>query len=216
MFYPATTRRGVILCALPVIVGTYIYSVSVAAEPASQAVDRFFAEVISLSADFEQRQMGEQGGGERVSSGTFLLLRPGRFRWDYTKPYEQLIVGDGEKIWVYDPDLEQVIVKRAEQALGDTPAQLLSSTRPLHESFNITKLDDSQGLVWFGLEPKAPSSNVTFIRLGFDGEELRLMELTDGFGQLTRIRFTNVQRNPALDPSVFRFTPPPGVDVVGE
>lgn len=179
-------------------------------------LERFFANLTSLEANFEQEQVDAQSGERRQASGTFVLVRPGKFRWDYLDPYEQLILADGDKIWIYDPDLEQVIVKQAKQALGDMPAQLLSSMQPLNESFDIFQLEDVDGMTWFKLEPIARDSTVEAVRLGFDRDHLRVMELNDAFGQQTRIRFLNVKRNPAINPARLTFVPPPGVDVVGE
>ncbi len=179
-------------------------------------LERYFADLVTIEANFEQEQIDAQTGERRQASGTFLLSRPGKFRWDYLDPYKQLILADGDKIWIYDPDLEQVIVKQAKQALGDMPAQLLSSTQPLNESFDIFQLEDADGLTWFKLEPIAKDSTVEAIRLGFDRDHLRAMELTDAFGQETRIRFLNVKRNPVINPSRLKFVPPPGVDLVGE
>jgi outer membrane lipoprotein carrier protein len=179
-------------------------------------LERFFADLVSLEANFEQEQVDAQTGERRQASGIFVLVRPGKFRWDYLDPYKQLILADGEKIWIYDPDLEQVIVKQARQALGDMPAQLLSSTQPLNESFDIFQLEDVDGMTWFRLEPVAKDSTVEAITLGFDRDHLRVMELNDAFGQQTRIQFLNVKRNPAINPARLTFVPPPGVDVVGE
>lgn len=184
--------------------------------PMPPRLDRFFADLKTIEANFEQEQIDAQTGEKRAASGTFLLSRPGKFRWDYLKPYQQMILADGDKIWIYDPDLEQVIVKQAKQALGDMPAQLLSSTQPLNQSFDIFVLGDEDGMSWFRLEPIDEDSTVEVIRLGFDRDHLRVMELSDAFGQETRIRFYNVKRNPVIQAARLTFQPPPGVDVVGE
>lgn len=198
-----------------------VFSLSAAAMAAADTpmpprLERFFAGLVTIEANFEQEQIDAQTGERRTASGTFLLSRPGKFRWDYVKPYRQLIIADGSKIWVYDPDLEQVIVKQAEQALGDMPAQLLSTVQPLSDAFDIAQLDDEDGMSWFSLTPIKPDGTIEAVRLGFDRDHLRAMQLTDAFGQQTTIRFYNVKRNPAIDASRLTFQPPPGVDIVGE
>lgn len=183
---------------------------------ASNGPDRlhaFLDQVHSLRAEFQQNVFDEDDRPLDAASGTVYIERPGRFRWDYTEPYQQEIVGDGEKVWVYDSDLEQVTVRPLGDALGDTPAMLLSSDRPVEQSFEVRAIDGPDGYEWAGLKPLGEQGSFTEIRLGFDGETLRVMELEDAFGQLTRLRFAKVERNPALEPQLFRFTPPPGADI---
>lgn len=188
------------------------------ASPASaidgpERLSAFLDQVHSLSATFHQSVFDEDDRQIDDASGMVYIARPGRFRWDYTQPYLQEIVGDGEKVWVYDADLEQVTVRPLGDALGDTPVMLLSSDRPVEESFQVRAIDGPDGFSWAGLTPLAEQTSFTEIRLGFEGETLRVMELTDAFGQLTRLDFTEVVRNPELAPELFEFTPPPGADV---
>jgi len=173
----------------------------------------FHEQVRSLRAEFQQSVFDEDARPLDDASGMVYIQRPGRFRWDYTEPYPQEIVGDGEKVWIYDSDLEQVTVRPLGDALGDTPVMLLSSDRPVEQSFDVRAIEGPDGYEWAALTPLGEQLSFTEIRLGFDGDTLRVMELTDAFGQLTRLRFVNVERNPDLAPSLFLFTPPEGADI---
>lgn len=173
----------------------------------------FLDQVHSLRADFQQSVYDEDARPLDDSSGKVYIARPGRFRWDYTEPYPQEIVGDGEQVWIYDSELEQVTVRPLGDALGDTPVMLLSSDEPVEHSFEVRAVEGPDGYDWAELTPLAEQVSFKRIRLGFDGEILRIMELDDAFGQLTRLRFARVERNPDLDPALFRFTPPEGADV---
>ena len=183
---------------------------------ATNGLDRlhaFLDQVRSLRAEFQQSVFDEDARQLDDASGMVYIQRPGRFRWDYTDPYPQEIVGDGEKVWIYDSDLEQVTVRPLDDALGDTPVMLLSSDEPVEHSFALRAIDGPDGYDWAGLTPLGDQISFTEIRLGFDGETLRVMELTDAFGQLTRLRFAEVEHNPTLEPQLFQFTPPEGADV---
>ncbi len=180
---------------------------------ARQRLQEFYRQVRSLSARFEQRVTEADGVPGQRASGRFYLQRPGRFRWDYQDPYRQVIVSDGEKLWVYDEDLEQVTVQPVAEALDGTPAAVLAGDRPLEEQFAILELPPAQGLEWVELRPLEVRSDFAVVRLGL-GETLEVIELEDRLGQRTRIRFDELRLNPALDPALFRFRPPPGVEVV--
>ena len=173
----------------------------------------FLDEVRTLRAEFQQSVFDEDDRPLDDASGMVYIERPGRFRWDYSEPYAQEIVGDGEKVWIYDSELEQVTVRPLGDALGDTPVMLLSSDRPVEQSFEVRAIDGPDGYEWAGLRPLGEQMSFTEIRLGFDGDTLRVMELKDAFGQLTRLRFAKVERNPTLAPSLFQFTPPDGADI---
>ncbi len=187
-----------------------------AAETATQRLRTFFAEVHTLSADFSQTVLDPDMKEVQSAQGTLYLQRPGRFRWDYISPSKQLLVGDGKKVWFYDTELEQVTVKNQQAALGGSPAMLLSGDRPLEESFTVTERGSKDGLDWLELAPKAKDSEFSSVRLGFRGNMLEAMQLTDGFGQTTHLRFTHEQLNPRLNANLFKFVPPEGVDVVGD
>ncbi len=190
-----------------------------AAGGATAPLDEFLKGLVSLKARFEQVLLDEQGVERERSRGTFYLSRPGRFRWDYESPYRQSIVADGRRVYVYDKDLEQVTVKPLQKALGSTPALLLDGEVNLEERFVVSRGAPAEGLVWLDLGPKdaraaRESGAYAQIRLGFAGPSLKRMDLRDNLNQITRIEFKNAERNPSLDPSLFTFTPPPGVDVL--
>ena len=140
------------------------------------------------------------------------IMRPGRFRWDYETPYRQQLVADGERLWSYDEDLEQVTVQAAAEVLTATPAMLLSGEQPLEEVFNI----EASGPQSIQLTPKTDDSNVTGLQLHFAGGLLQRIVARDSFGNTTTFDFFNLERNPELPPELFHFEPPAGADVVGE
>jgi outer membrane lipoprotein carrier protein len=153
---------------------------------------------------------------DRTSTGTFYFQRPGRFRWSYEKPVEQVIVGDGTKLWIYDRDLNQVIVRGQAAALGGSPAALLAGDNALERNFTLTDAGIADGLAMIEARPKSPDAGITRVRIGFRDNLPRRMELVDAFGNSTLLSFDRFERNPSLDPALFAFVPPPGADVVGE
>jgi outer membrane lipoprotein carrier protein len=150
------------------------------------------------------------------ASGTLAFSRPGKFRWTYAKPYAQLIVGDGAKVWVYDQDLNQVTVRRLDRALGSTPAALLAGSNEIERAFKLSDQGEKDGLEWVEAVPREKESNFETIRMGFGFSGLEIMELADSFGQTTVLKFTALRRNPKLDATLFKFVPPKGADVIGE
>jgi outer membrane lipoprotein carrier protein len=178
-------------------------------------LERFLSGLDTMEAQFVQSLINPRGELVEESRGTLWLLRPGKFRLHYTNPYEQLYVADGDKLWMYDRDLEQVTVKAQTDALGSTPALLLSSGEPLENSFTFTELGAHEGFQWLELKPTAADSNFDYVRLALEGDLLRAMEMVDGFGQTTRLYFETVVRNRTIPDDKFRFQPPPGVDVIG-
>lgn len=201
---------------LPLLAVLLCAAVSAVADTATQRLHAFFTDVHTLSADFDQTVLDPNHKQVQSAQGTLYLQRPGRFRWDYTTPYKQLLVGDGKKVWFYDTELEQVTVKNQDAALGGSPAMLLSGDRPLEQSFKVTERGTQDGLDWVELSPKAKDTEFSSVRLGFRSSALEAMELTDGFGQTTHLRFTHERRNPLLKNDLFKFVPPDGVDVVGD
>lgn len=183
------------------------------------AVDQlhqFLTNTRTLKAEFTQMVIGKSGRKPQNSSGLVAISRPGKLRWDIQKPYPQLIVGDGEKIWIYDTELKQVTVRKAGQAISGSPAAILSGNNDLEKNFTLAEAGEAEGMAWVEATPKASDSGFEKVRLGFAGSDLKAMELQDSFGQTTHIRFTRLERNPALPANTFKFTPPGGVDVVGE
>ncbi len=191
-------------------------AVAASADTATQRLHAFFADIHTLSADFDQTVLDPDHKQIQSAQGTLYLQRPGRFRWDYIMPAKQLLVGDGKKVWFYDAELEQVTVKNQDAALGGSPAMLLSGNQPLEQSFTVTERGAHNGLDWLELAPKTKDTEFSSVRLGFRGKALEAMELTDGFGQTTRLLFTHEQLNPRLKSALFTFVPPAGVDVVGD
>jgi outer membrane lipoprotein carrier protein len=169
----------------------------------------------SARADFEQKVFDKNGKLVQESRGDFAFLRPGRFRWTYVKP-PQVIVGDGEKVWIHDTDLNQVTVRRVSRVLGATPAALLAGASDIEKAFELTEAGDKDGLEWLEAKPREKESSFERVRLGMGTAGIQAMELVDHFGQTTVLRFSNLVRNPQIDPGTFRFTPPKGADVLGD
>ena len=166
-------------------------------------------------ADFQQKVFDKSGKLVQESRGSFSFLRPGRFRWVYFKP-PQLIVGDGERVWIHDADLNQVTVRRVLRVLGATPAALLAGASDLDKAFELIDAGTKDGLEWLEAKPREKESGFERIRLGMSVSGVDAMELMDHFGQTTVLRFSNMVRNPQFDAGTFRFTPPKGVDVLEE
>ena len=192
-----------------------IFPLSVQAGAVDQ-LHQFLTSTRTLKAEFAQTVAGKSGRKAQQSSGLVAISRPGKLRWEIQKPYPQLVVGDGEKIWIYDPELKQITVRKAGQAISGSPAALLAGSNELEKNFTLSEAGVADGMNWVEATPKQGDSGFERVRLGFAGKDLTAMELYDSFGQTTKIRFTNVERNPALPDASFRFTPPAGVDIVGE
>ncbi len=191
-------------------------SLSAQAADGQQRMDQFLSGLKTMRADFAQVVVDPDGTVVEETSGELLISRPDRFRLQYTAPYEQLYVADGERVWMYDKDLEQVTVKQQGEALGSTPALLLSSTEPLTRNFEVTELGEREGTTWLELKPRRQDASFESVQLGFRDGALNTMAMVDGFGQRTRLEFRHIERNPRLEANAFRFTPPKGVDVIGE
>jgi outer membrane lipoprotein carrier protein len=176
----------------------------------------FVKDTQTARADFTQTVAGKDGRVAQTASGEFLLERPGKFRWTVQKPYKQLLVGDGQRVWIFDEDLNQVIVRKIGEALGSTPAALLAGSQDVERAFTWKDLPSSGGLEWLSATPISKETTFAEIRLGFDAKGLTALELLDAFGQKSVVRFTGFERNPKLPPSSFAFTPPKGADVIGE
>lgn len=166
----------------------------------------------SLQADFRQITLAADGDEMIESRGTFYLLRPNRFRWDYATPSEQLIVADGKRIYVYDKELAQVSHRSQKAILDGTPAQLLASREPPEKYFSIRNIDRGDHRIWAELIPKTAETDVEKLQIGFADGELDTVVMEDRFGQLTRFIFTNLDRNPQLQYDFFRFDRPAGAD----
>ncbi|MBK8535267.1 MAG: outer membrane lipoprotein chaperone LolA [Candidatus Competibacteraceae bacterium] len=162
----------------------------------SSPVQRYFQNLQSLRADFIQRVFDEQSRVMQTSSGQMLMQKPGKFRWDYRTPAEQIIVADGERLWAYDVGLAQVTVRKLDRALASTPLALLSGVAPIEETFTVGGVRNRDGLDWYELTPKQPQPEFRLLRVAFKGETLVSLELEDSFGQRTRLDFQKLERNP--------------------
>jgi len=199
--------------------GVLLFLVLLPAAALASGVERFQAYLRTTQtarADFEQKVFDREKKLVQQSKGSFSFLRPGRFRWSYAQPYAQLIVGDGARVWIYDEDLNQVTVRAMARALGSTPAALLAGAADVERAFELSDAGSRDGLEWLEAKPREREAGFERIRLGMGTLGVQAMELTDHFGQTTVLRFSNVVRNPQLDPASFRFVPPKGADVLGE
>jgi outer membrane lipoprotein carrier protein len=173
----------------------------------------FVRDVKTGTAAFTQTVYSPDGAKKKISSGNFEFSRPNRFRFEYKKPFEQVIVGDGQKVWIYDADLNQVSSRKFDQALGATPAAVLAGGS-LDKDFDLAALPDGNGLAWAQATPKAKDGPVQSLRVGFKGKQLAAIEILDGFGQRSLLQFTQVVANPPLPADHFRFKLPPGAEVI--
>jgi outer membrane lipoprotein carrier protein len=176
----------------------------------------FVRDVHSARAAFSQQVLDQAGHVKQQASGTLAFSRPGKFRWVYAKPYAQLIVGDGSKLWLYDKDLDQVTVRKLGDALGSSPAALLAGSADIDKYFDLKDLGEQHGVEWMVARPKDNQTTFNSVRMGFVGNVPVSMELKDAFGQTTVLTFSKLERNPKLDPADFRFTPPQGADIISD
>ena len=176
----------------------------------------FLSSTKTITANFKQVLINEAGDPFQTSSGLFYLQRPGKFRWDYTKPFQQQIISTTGKVWFYDTDLEQVTIKKLEESVGSTPALLLSGDVPLEDNYNIEQQGSEGDMHWVKLVPKSQDSTFKYVLIGLEKGVLSGMQLNDNFGQLTRIYFSNVKLNQLVNPDLFEFKAPSGVDVFSE
>lgn len=198
-------------CAL--VAGAAAY----ASTPAVERVQGYLEPLKTLSADFSQVVRNRDGDIVQRSEGSLAVRRPDRFRWEYAAPAEQTIVADGRRLWLYDHDLEQVTVRALEAGLGSTPAMLLSGGGKVGDAFEDAGVEQAGEWTWCRLRPRQADSDFETVALAFDARgELAAMELADKLGQRTVVEFASVRRNVSLDDGLFRFVPPPGVDVIGD
>jgi outer membrane lipoprotein carrier protein len=182
---------------------------------AERRVEQTLGDLKSLRSHFDQELSGSHGELLERASGTLYIEKPNRFRWEYETGVRQLIVSDGERLWLFDQELDQVTVRALGQSLAGTPAMLLAGTGRATDSFRISDFGHFESLDWIRLLPKVADTDFREIRLGFARGELVRMTLKDKLGQTTDLKFRAFERNPKLDPERFRFVPPPGVDVIG-
>ena len=207
--------RGVLLAsviALSGVGGAQAQDPAQAQTDAASELKRWLRDTRTLTADFAQTTTGGALGGK--SQGQMAISRPGKFRWAISKPYQQLMIGDGSRIWLYDPELKQVIVRKSDKALGGSPAALLAGDNDVDQRFTLKADGAHGGAQWVIAEPKQNDTGFVRIRIGLDGSELKGMILEDSFGQITTLIFSHVVRNGEVPASQFRFSPPAGADVL--
>ena len=194
-----------------------LFALAAAVPACASGLDDFLAfnsSTKTATARFEQQVLDRGGKVVERASGAFTFARPGKFRWTYEKPNKQLLVGDGRKLWIYDPDLAQVTVKRIDQAISSTPAALLAGKDDITKLFTLRDGGASDGLNWVEAAPKAQDTGFERVRLGLQGRTLAAMELYDQLGGRTMLRFSDLKANVPVPPDAFTFVPPKGADVL--
>ena len=184
--------------------------------PARQRLDAFATDLHSLKGHFTQTLTDASGQGAKTSSGTLALEAPRQFRWDTLEPYKQTIVADGSRVWLYDPELEQVTVRVQSTEEAHSPLTVITDLKQLDKDFSVAERGERDGLAWLRLSSRAKDPQFDYADLGFDAQGLKRMMFRDQLGAITDIRFSDWQRNVDLPPSTFNFTPPPGADVIGD
>lgn len=192
------------------LLGSLLFNTAYAS--AIDALKKFNADTDGISGNFTQTVQSKKKS--QTSSGSFKILRPGLFKWQYSKPYAQQIVGDGKHIWLYDVDLKQVTQSNQDQTIGDSPAAILSNKTALDSSYSLKEDGSKNGIDYVLATPKKANAGYRFIRIGFKGDNLAAMELKDSFGNQTTLTFTHIDTKPQLSRNEFKFTPPKGVDVL--
>jgi outer membrane lipoprotein carrier protein len=208
-----------ILFLMLLLLGTGAVPAALEAAPQPSARSRmeaFSNGLHSISAKFSQRVIDANGRAGEQSQGTLALQAPRQFRWQTTTPYQQTIVADGTRVWVYEPDLEQVSVRSQSSEEAHSPLTVLTDLSQLEREFTTSEAGSREGLDWLRLVSRAKEPEFEYAELGFDAENLREMRFRDQLGNVTEIRFSDWTRNPQLPAGTFTFTPPEGVDVVGD
>jgi outer membrane lipoprotein carrier protein len=202
-------RRIFLLCL-------FLSTSAFAADDARGRMDTFAKDLNSVSADFEQHVLDPNGGTGKKSNGTLALKAPRQFRWETRMPYQQIIVADGEKIWIYDPDLEQVTVRAQGTEEAHSPLTVLTDLSQLDRDFTTSEQGEHDGLTWLRLKSKDKEPQFDYCDLGLDSAGLQRMRFQDTLGNSTEIHFSHWQRNPKFALDKFKFTPAKGVDVIGD
>lgn len=196
----------------PAFAALFALGIGSAQAGAIDALKKFNTDADGISGSFTQTVKNKKK--TQTASGSFQILRPGLFKWQYTSPYKQTIVGDGKTIWLYDVDLAQVTKSSQDQTIGDSPAAILSNKSALDSSYTLKEDGSAGGIDYVRATPKKNNAGYQYIRIGFKGEALAAMQLKDGFGNETTIRFSNLNMQPKISRNAFSFTPPKGVDVL--
>ncbi len=204
---------------LATLIATATLALAAAGTAHAAALDQFktfVANTKSAKGEFTQQQQRKSTNGKATpaSSGSFVFARPGKFIWNYQKPYEQLLQADGDQLYIYDKDLNQVTVKKLGNALGSSPAAILFGSNDLEKNFTLSEAGMRDGLEWLNAVPKARDTTFEQISIGLRDGIPQAMELKDTFGQTSVLKFTNFQRNPSLGVQQFKFEIPKGADVI--
>jgi outer membrane lipoprotein carrier protein len=191
--------------------------VSIAEASAISSLKTFVRDTRTVRATFSQTVLDRNMQVVQKGGGTMQFERPGKFRWVYEKPYKQLIIGDGAKVWFYDQDLNQVTVRKLDVAIGSSPAALLAGSGDIENDFDLSEINPEGDTEWLEAKPKARESTFEWVRLGFSRDGvLKAMELHDNFGQTTMLAFSRLERNPRIPSELFKFSPPEGADVISD
>ena len=208
-------RKSLLLFA-SALAGFFLIGLAQAADTARAQLDAFAHDLHSLSGSFNQTVYDANGRRGETSHGTLALQAPRQFRWDTQGPYKQVIVADGSKVWIYDPELEQVTVRDQGTQEAHSPLTVLTDLSQLDHDFTATERGERDGLQWLRLKSRDKEPQFEYADIGFDGDAPRRMVFQDTLGNRTEIVFTDWRRNPQLPPDTFTFFPPAGTDVVGE
>jgi outer membrane lipoprotein carrier protein len=201
---------------LPLLLLPLLFAAQTASADGMASVKSFYEQTKSVRANFHQVVTDRQGRKVQEVDGQMQLLRPNKFRWDYQKPYEQQIISDGKQVWLYDVELAQVTVRALNQTIGSSPAALLAGGAAIDKTFKLMNAPGNDALEWVNAIPNDKESGFDKILMGFNGNKIQELSLVDSFGHTTKIVFTQVEVNPALEDKNFLFKAPKGVDVVGE
>lgn len=210
--------KPLLACAVGCAIALALAWPTVAAAAALDQFKSFVASTSAASGEFTQRIVKADGAGAKVSvpsTGTFLFARPGKFIWTYQKPYEQVLQADGDKLYIYDKDLNQVTTRKLGNALGSSPAAILFGSNDLEKNFTLKDIGTKGGLEWLEATPKTKDTTFEKIGIGFRNGLPEAMELRDSFGQVSLLSFTRFEKNPALGKEQFKFVTPKGADVFG-
>ncbi len=206
-----------LLAITTVVLGLSLSGLAQAASgPARARLDAFATGLHSLTGHFSQSLTDINGQTSKSSSGTLALEAPRQFRWDTLAPYKQTIVADGSRVWMYDPELEQVTVRVQSTEEAHSPLTVLTDVKQLDRNFKVSEQGEHDGLVWLRLSSTAKDPQFDHAELGFDANGLARMTFRDQLGSTTDIHFSDWQRNPVIPPSAFNFVPPKGADVIGD
>lgn len=199
---------------LAVIVALLGGSSALYAQTATQQLRDFAQQINAASGEFSQRTVDAQGKQRPAQTGEFAFKRPGQFKWQVVKPYEQLVLSDGEQLYQYDPDLNQLTQRDVDEAIGASPAAILFGSGQLDQSFDLSDRPDAEGLSWLRAKPKAGDAGFEYVDIGFDAAIPVRLILLDAFGQQTLIDLSNINTAVKLQAADFSFTPPADVDVI--